>query len=49
MFDWFILRFHGMLDWLSVIATVFAIVFICQFMINFLKIDHDKNDDKDAP
>lgn len=48
MFDWFLLRFHGMIDWLMVISFVFFLVFTCQFMINFLSTDYETdNSDKD--
>lgn len=52
MLNWILIRFSRLLDWALVIAFVFALVFICQFLANFFT-DPGPEDpdpkDKDTP
>jgi len=45
MLDWFLLHAHGLIDWGLVFAGVFGLVFVCQWMINFLKDPTGKSHD----
>jgi len=44
MISWILIRISRLLDWAVVVMVVFALVYICQFMINFLSPPEDKND-----
>ncbi len=46
MIDWILLHAHGLIDWGLVLLSVFALVFSCQWGINFLKDPTGKGDDK---
>lgn len=45
MIDWFLLHAHGLIDWGFVFGCVLGMVFICQWMINFLKDPSGKGDE----
>ena len=36
MLDWLLRQTSGLLDWLLVIACVFGMVFLIQFVVNYL-------------
>lgn len=36
MLSWILVRLSRLLDWAVVVLAVFALVYVCQFMINFL-------------
>ena len=44
MLSWILIRVSRLLDWAVVILVVFTMVYICQFMINFLSPPDDEND-----
>ena len=45
MLNWILIRTSRMLDWALVIMVVFALVYVCQFMVNFLTSPQDKNEE----
>lgn len=47
MIDWLLRHTSGLLDWLLVFLFVSAMVFACQFMINFLKDPTGQEGDAD--
>ncbi len=47
MAEWILRHTSGLLDWLLVFLFVAAMVFGCQFMINFLKDPDHQEDDGD--
>lgn len=47
MTDWILRHTSGLLDWLLVFLFVAAMVFGCQFMINFFKDPNSQKSDGD--
>lgn len=35
MFEWLLVRGSRVFDWVLVVLVVYALVFICQFLVNF--------------
>jgi len=47
MLNWILVRTSRVLDWVLVILVVFALVFVCQFLVDmFTPPNADNNDDK---
>lgn len=44
MLNWILVRSSRLLDWALVIMVVFALVYVCQFMINFLTTPQNKDE-----
>ncbi len=44
MLNWILVRSSRLLDWALVIMVVFALVYVCQFMINFLSPPPNKDE-----
>ena len=44
MLNWILIRTSRLLDWALVIMVVFALVYVCQFMINFLSPPQNKDE-----
>ncbi len=45
MLTWILVRASRMLDWLLVILVVFALVAICQFMVDFFTPKEEKQEE----
>jgi hypothetical protein len=45
MLNWILIRTSRILDWVLVILVVYALVYICQFMINFFTAPDDRDND----
>ncbi len=45
MLTWILVRASRMLDWLLVILVVFALVAICQFMIDFFRPKEERQEE----
>lgn len=37
MLEWILVRSSRILDWVFVILVVYALVFVCQFLVDFLR------------